>query len=117
MPSTLSSFSLLNKEREREPSRRNNVKPSVDFRMLARNALNPIEKKLKGIYSTSKERHEKEISTSNLVQMLIQDATSDANLVSSHSVTPDVLLIILSRLKCIPVGQHGISREYANTFT
>jgi serine/threonine-protein kinase ATR len=49
--------------------------------MLAKNALNPIEKKLKGIYSTSKERQEREISTSNLVQMLIQEATSGANLV------------------------------------
>ncbi|KAG6812100.1 hypothetical protein H0H92_004400 [Tricholoma furcatifolium] len=60
--------------------RRNQVKASVDLRMLAKNALNPIEKKLKGIYSTSKERHEKEISTSNLVQMLIQEATDMANL-------------------------------------
>lgn len=50
--------------------------------MLAKNALNPIEKKLKGIYSTSKERQEKEISTGNLVQMLIQEATDPANLVS-----------------------------------
>ena len=49
--------------------------------MLAKNALNPIEKKLKGIYSTSKERQEREISTSNLVQMLIQEATDFANLV------------------------------------
>lgn len=53
--------------------------------MLAKNALQPIEKKLKGLYSTaSKERGaEREISTSNLVQMLIQEATSPANLVSS----------------------------------
>ncbi|KAG6850186.1 hypothetical protein H0H93_016614 [Arthromyces matolae] len=59
---------------------RNQVKASVDLRMLAKNALNPIEKKLKGIYSTSKERQEREISTSNLVQMLIQEATDDFNL-------------------------------------
>ncbi|KAG6832347.1 hypothetical protein H0H87_001811 [Tephrocybe sp. NHM501043] len=67
---------------EREPSRRdrNQVKASVDLRMLAKNALNPIEKKLKGIYSTSKERQEKEISTTNLVQMLIQEATNPSNL-------------------------------------
>jgi serine/threonine-protein kinase ATR len=50
--------------------------------MLAKNALNPIEKKLKGVYSASREKQEKEISTSNLVQMLIQEATSPANLVS-----------------------------------
>lgn len=59
----------------------NAVKDSADLRSLAKNALHPIEKKLKGQYSTSKERAEKEISTSNLVQMLIQEATSPANLV------------------------------------
>ncbi|KAG5654241.1 hypothetical protein H0H81_005928 [Sphagnurus paluster] len=66
---------------EREPSRRNQVKPSADLRSLAKGALNPIEKKLKGIYSTSKERQEREISTNNLVQMLIQESTDSANLV------------------------------------
>jgi len=46
-------------------------------------ALQPIEKKLKGIYSNnSKERNEREVSTSNLVQMLIQEATDLSNLVS-----------------------------------
>ena len=53
----------------------------MNLRMLAKNALNPIEKKLKGIYSASKEKPEKEISTSNLVQMLIQEATDPVNLV------------------------------------
>jgi hypothetical protein len=67
---------------EREPSRRNAVKASVDLRMLAKNALNPIEKKLKGIYATGRERQEKEISTGNLVQILIQEATDPSNLVS-----------------------------------
>lgn len=69
---------------EREPSRRNHVKSTTDLASLARNALLPIEKKLKGIYATSKEKEkqQKEISTSNLVQMLIQEATDDANLVS-----------------------------------
>jgi len=54
--------------------------------MLAKHALNPIEKKLKGIYSASKERQEKEISTSNLVQMLIQEATNSVNLVSGQCI-------------------------------
>lgn len=69
----------------RSSSKANLVKPSVDLRMLAKNALSPIEKKLKGVYSTSKERQlqEKEISTSNLVQMLIQEATDPANLVGA----------------------------------
>ncbi|KAI0068558.1 hypothetical protein BV25DRAFT_1792048 [Artomyces pyxidatus] len=64
---------------EREAARRAN-KSTVNLENLAKNALNPIGKKLKGIYSTSRERPEKEISTSNLVQMLIQEATNDANL-------------------------------------
>jgi serine/threonine-protein kinase ATR len=71
---------------EREPSRRNQVKPSVDLRMLGKNALSPIERKLKGLYvaASSKERlAEKEVSTGNLVQMLIQEATDTANLVCS----------------------------------
>lgn len=69
----------------RSSSKANLVKSSVDLRMLAKNALSPIEKKLKGVYSTSKERQlqEKEISTSNLVQMLIQEATDPANLVGA----------------------------------
>jgi serine/threonine-protein kinase ATR len=54
----------------------------MDLRALAMNSLKAIEKKLSGIYSTSKEKHEKEISTSNLVQMLIQEAINPANLVS-----------------------------------
>jgi len=57
----------------------------VDLRMLAKNALNPIEKKLKGVYSASKERQEKEISTGNLVQMLIQEATDPVNLVRGRT--------------------------------
>jgi len=72
---------------EREPSsRRNQVKSSTDLPSLARNALLPIERKLKGIYATSKEKEkqQKEISTSNLVQMLIQEATDDANLAKMY---------------------------------
>jgi serine/threonine-protein kinase ATR len=57
----------------------------VNLRMLAKNALNPIENKLTGIYSASKERQEKEISTSNLVQMLIQEATDPSNLVRDNT--------------------------------
>ncbi|KAH7931163.1 hypothetical protein BV22DRAFT_1052917 [Leucogyrophana mollusca] len=72
------------KRRMDRDGRRNVVKSTTDLRHLAKNALLPIEKKLKGIYSTSKERHEKEISTSNLVQMLIQEATDDANLAKMY---------------------------------
>jgi hypothetical protein len=76
--------------------------------MLAKNALSLIEKKLRGIYRTSKDRVEKEVSTSNLVQMLIQEATDSANLVSCY-----LPLMIMSnsntyRGKCIPVGLRGI---------
>ncbi|KAJ3516810.1 hypothetical protein NLJ89_g892 [Agrocybe chaxingu] len=58
------------------------AKPKIDMRDLARAALNPIEKKLKGIYSpnNASDKQERERSTSNLVQMLIQEATDNANL-------------------------------------
>jgi len=46
--------------------------------------LNPIEKKLRCIYTASKERSEKEISTSNLVQILIQEATDSCNLAKMY---------------------------------
>ncbi|RDB19974.1 Serine/threonine-protein kinase atr [Hypsizygus marmoreus] len=68
-----------------QPDPKNNItKAPVDLRMLAKHALNPIEKKLKGIYSTSKERQGREISTSNLVQMLILEATDLANLAKMY---------------------------------
>ncbi|KAK7062299.1 Serine/threonine-protein kinase atr [Favolaschia claudopus] len=74
---------------EREPIRRNQVKSSVDLRMLGKNALKPIEQKLKGLYvsPTFKDRAaagEKEVSTGNLVQMLIQEATDLANLAKMY---------------------------------
>ena len=53
--------------------------------MLAKSALSLIEKKLRGIHRTSRDRVEKEVSTSNLVQMLIQEATDNANL-ASHGI-------------------------------
>lgn len=75
---------------ERNSSRRNQVKSSTDLASLARNALLPIERKLKGIYSRSstkeKNKQQKEVSTSNLVQLLIQEATDDANLVRKFAV-------------------------------
>ncbi|KAG2155117.1 uncharacterized protein EDB93DRAFT_1266510 [Suillus bovinus] len=65
---------------------------TADLRLWAKSALRPIERKLKGLYSPTnvKERtyggitrggeDEREISTSNLVQMLIQEAVDPANL-------------------------------------
>jgi serine/threonine-protein kinase ATR len=68
---------------ERQVNRRHSHNRSqIDLRMLAKTALSSIEKKLRGIHRTSKDRVEKEVSTSNLVQMLIQEATDNANLVS-----------------------------------
>ena len=76
--------------------------------MLAKNALNVIEKKLRGIYRTSKDRVEKEVTTSNLVQMLIQEATDNANLVSCCLPVMAMSKSNAYRGKCIPVGLHGI---------
>lgn len=65
---------------------------SVDLKQLAKNALRPIEKKLKGIYSIGSEKSEKEISTSSLVQMLIAEATDIHNLVSALAVLTNRIL-------------------------
>jgi len=67
-----------------ESRQRNQGKTSIDS--LAKTALRKIERKLKGIYrpDTSKDRNisqEKEVTTGNLVQILIQEATDDVNLV------------------------------------
>jgi hypothetical protein len=62
--------------------RHSHNRSQIDLRMLAKTALSSIEKKLRGIHRTSKDRVEKEVSTSNLVQMLIQEATDNANLAS-----------------------------------
>ena len=59
----------------------NNVKALTDLKVLAKNALDPIEKKLSGIYTSNGIGHPREISTNNLVQMVIQEATDPANLV------------------------------------
>ncbi|KAF8329612.1 hypothetical protein F5887DRAFT_1183719 [Amanita rubescens] len=67
---------------EREPAKR--VKSSADLSMLARNALKPIQKKLNGVHMMNKERLEKEVSTSTLVQILIQEATDNANLAKMY---------------------------------
>ena len=61
------------------------MKESVDLRKLAKDALHAIEKKLRGLYSkesSKNEKRDKEVSTSNLVQMLIEEATDLRNLVS-----------------------------------
>lgn len=63
--------------------KRKSQDPEVDLRLLARNALEPIQNKLKGRYQISLEKPKKEVSTSNLVQMLIQEATNGENLVSN----------------------------------
>lgn len=75
----------LLKERQARRGDINAVKEAVDLRKLAKNALNPIEKKLKGIYAKEsiKGEKEKEVSTSNLVQMLIEEAMDLRNLVSN----------------------------------
>ncbi|KZT05577.1 uncharacterized protein LAESUDRAFT_655532 [Laetiporus sulphureus 93-53] len=67
-------------KRKREHSRSNISRSTVDLRKMAMDALRPIEKKLNGIYTTSRERPEKETSTSSLVEMLIREATDNTKL-------------------------------------
>lgn len=57
------------------------MKALTDLKVLAKNALDPIGRKLRGIYASNGKGNLKEISTSNLVQMVIQEATDPANLV------------------------------------
>ncbi|KAI0307055.1 hypothetical protein B0F90DRAFT_1807754 [Multifurca ochricompacta] len=66
---------------ERQANRRHaHNRSQIDLRVLAKTALSSIEKKLRGVYRASRDRVEKEVPTSNLVQMLIQEATDNANL-------------------------------------
>jgi len=88
----------LDRDARRRP---NTVRSTVDLRSLAKNALNPIEKKLRCIYTASKERSEKEISTSNLVQILIQEATDDCNLVT-----------IISNCSKLPTNKSSQAKMY-----
>ncbi|KAF9226785.1 hypothetical protein BS17DRAFT_800749 [Gyrodon lividus] len=76
-------------KRKMDRDRRNAVKSSTDLPHLAKNALRPIERKLRGVYSPSNINGSgtgegREISTSNLVQMLIQEAIDDANLAKMY---------------------------------
>jgi hypothetical protein len=104
-------FASLMKIQERVSTRRNNVAPSVDLVMLAKGALSPIQKKLKGRYSTSKEKQEKEVSTSNLVEMIIQEASNPANLVGS-SLTISPCSNCACRQKCTLDGLHGTNYSH-----
>lgn len=96
--------------------RRNAVRSSTDLRHLAKNALRQIERKLRGIYSPSNVKtkthsgtgDEMAISTSNLVQMLIQEAVDATNLVRTFSLIFAKTLAYRYREKCILDGQHGI---------
>lgn len=63
------------------------MKALTDLKVLAKNALDPIEKKLSGIYTSNGIGHPREISTNNLVQMVIQEATDPANLVRRVDLT------------------------------
>lgn len=93
-----------------ESRQKNQGKTSIDT--LAKTALNKIERKLKGIYrpDTSKDRNiiqEKEVTTGNLVQILIQEATDDANLVRWHFCVYELMFKEAFRRRCIRDGLRG----------
>lgn len=77
-----------NKAKKQRNADYNSVKADIDLQSLARSALEPIGKKLSGIYTVGvltrnaadKAEREKEVSTNNLVQMLIQEASDLGNL-------------------------------------
>ncbi|CAL1700250.1 unnamed protein product [Somion occarium] len=57
----------------------------VEMKTIGKRLLAPIDKKFKGIYSTGKDRAERELSTTGLVQILIQEATDVHNLGRMYS--------------------------------
>ncbi|KIY53078.1 hypothetical protein FISHEDRAFT_34031 [Fistulina hepatica ATCC 64428] len=66
------------RRQERRGRHHNQVKINADLLATAKNALNPIERKLKGI--VSRQNTAKEANTGNVVQSLIQDATNAGSL-------------------------------------
>jgi hypothetical protein len=64
------------------------VKSAIDLRAFARGSLGKIEKKLRGIHAPGGGplRREKELGTSTLVQVLIQEARDPQNLASRNQV-------------------------------
>ncbi|CAK5275112.1 unnamed protein product [Mycena citricolor] len=70
---------LVEWEDEKRRQSRNGVKASANLKSLAKNALDPIERKLKGLQDNNKV-----VSTSNVVQKLIQEATDAANLAKMY---------------------------------
>ncbi|KAF8592595.1 hypothetical protein K439DRAFT_1625944 [Ramaria rubella] len=66
----------------------NTLKGEVDLRKLAQEALFPIEKRLQGVYTLGAGAEDwkggKEMSTSNLVETLIQEAKSNKNLAKMY---------------------------------
>ena len=85
----------------------NFAKANIDLRKLALEALSPIAKKLNAIYTTSRERPEKETSISNLVEMLIREASDNGNLVSSSAASDQIMLTSGYRLGCTRDGGLG----------
>ena len=71
------------------------MKAMTDLKVLAKNALDPIGKKLRGIYTSNGKGNLKEISTSNLVQMVIQEATDPVNLVRQRALSTCAPLLTL----------------------
>ncbi|KAF9450926.1 hypothetical protein P691DRAFT_724995 [Macrolepiota fuliginosa MF-IS2] len=76
-------------DEKRRLDRQRNQATKTSVGVLAKTALSRIEKKLEGVYApdASRDRNlnqEKEVSTSNLVQILIEEATDDANLAKMY---------------------------------
>ena len=82
------------------------MRDPTDLKVLARDALDPIGKKLRGIYTSNGKGYLREISTSNLVQMVIQEATDPVNLVRQldYFYTNPASNIRCHRGGCILVG-------------
>lgn len=74
-------------EEKRKQDRTNRNRLKLSTASIAKNSLEPIEKKLEGYYDVTKAKHEttrKLLSTNNLVESLIQDATNQAYLAKMY---------------------------------
>ncbi len=75
-------------EKRRRMERHNHVQ--ADMRAVSQDALGPIDEKLRGIFRPLKSSPGKQMTVTNHVQSLIQQASDNANLVRTAAYTPQM---------------------------
>jgi serine/threonine-protein kinase ATR len=107
---------VANPSKHQGKGKEEKTKYDDEFKLqLARSSLNAIERKLKGLYTKGSHRNAistEAWSTSNLVELLIQESMDLANLVGFAFLSLSSVLQTdgcCSRQECILVGQVGIN--------